>query len=152
VVRDNSTFRFDLPSALAPVIASRRGTVWESLLHPEGLANMGLMTDLVLRTRSASRLLVALLRAIPFSISMVAVIFATSAITNCHFRLLFRYKGKFQPNWESIYLAHRGLTTLPAVAAALARAYLPHLSLAEATKFLGDSASRWLFPMSESTD
>jgi phosphatidylglycerol lysyltransferase len=62
------------------------------------------------------------------------------------FRALFRYKEKFQPRWESIYLVHRGLTTLPAVAVALTRAYLPDLRFTDATKILGGSAARWLFP------
>ena len=66
------------------------------------------------------------------------------------FRSLFRYKGKFQPDWESVFLYHRGLTTLPAVAAALMQAYLPDLRIAEATKLLGESAARLLFPRDSS--
>ena len=67
------------------------------------------------------------------------------------FRSLFRYKEKFQPTWESIYLHHRGLVDLPAVAAALTRAYLPGLGLAEATKLVGESAARLLFPKDKPT-
>jgi lysylphosphatidylglycerol synthetase-like protein (DUF2156 family) len=62
------------------------------------------------------------------------------------FGSLFRYKEKFRPHWEHIYLMHPGLTTLPAVAVALARAYLPDVGLADATKLLGESAARRLFP------
>lgn len=62
------------------------------------------------------------------------------------FRSLFRYKEKFHPAWESVYLAHRGIATLPAVAAALVRAYLPTLGAVDATKLLGASIAARLFP------
>jgi phosphatidylglycerol lysyltransferase len=68
------------------------------------------------------------------------------------FGSLFHYKGKFQPTWESIFLAHRGLTTLPSVAAAITRAYLPELGPVETTRFLGKSAVQLLFPGQKSTD
>jgi len=61
------------------------------------------------------------------------------------FRSLFRYKDKFRPDWESIYLVHRGLATLPTVAAALLHAYLPDLNLVRATRLLGESAAHRLF-------
>lgn len=67
------------------------------------------------------------------------------------FRSLFRYKQKFQPEWESIYLIHRGLTGLPAIAAALIRAYLPGLGLTEAARLVGESAARLLFPKDKPT-
>lgn len=67
------------------------------------------------------------------------------------FRSLFQYKEKFQPKWESIYLVHRGLDTLPAAAAGLFRAYLPDLRVAQATKLIGESAGRWLFPHDDAT-
>jgi len=62
------------------------------------------------------------------------------------FRSLFRYKDKFRPGWESVYLAHRGLATLPTVAASLLQAYLPEFNLVRATRLLGESAARRLFP------
>jgi lysylphosphatidylglycerol synthetase-like protein (DUF2156 family) len=62
------------------------------------------------------------------------------------FGSLFRYKEKFRPHWEHVYLMHRGLATLPAVAVALTRAYLPGFGLAEATKLLGESTAKGLFP------
>ncbi|MGD8414313.1 MAG: phosphatidylglycerol lysyltransferase domain-containing protein, partial [Candidatus Latescibacterota bacterium] len=62
------------------------------------------------------------------------------------FGSLFRYKEKFQPHWEHIYLMHRGLATLPTAAVALTRAYLPGFGLSDATKLLGGSTAKLLFP------
>jgi len=62
------------------------------------------------------------------------------------FGSLFRYKEKFRPHWEHVYLMHHGLTTLPSVSLALVRAYLPDFGLAEATKLLGESTAGRLFP------
>jgi phosphatidylglycerol lysyltransferase len=82
---------------------------------------------------------------------VLSKVYETSG-TYYDFRSLFQYKGKFRPNWESIYLVHRGLSTLPGVATALVRAYLPDLGLVEATKLLGDSAARLLFPRNGPVD
>ncbi|MGA7669042.1 MAG: phosphatidylglycerol lysyltransferase domain-containing protein [Nitrolancea sp.] len=45
-----------------------------------------------------------------------------------HFASLNDFKSKFQPNWEPIYLAYAGNSSLPRIGYALLRAYLPTLS------------------------
>ncbi|MEZ4389070.1 MAG: DUF2156 domain-containing protein [Candidatus Krumholzibacteriia bacterium] len=46
-----------------------------------------------------------------------------------HFQTLFRFKQKFQPRWEPIYLAYRGEDALLRATQAIARAHLPDLNL-----------------------
>ncbi len=45
-----------------------------------------------------------------------------------HFASLNDFKAKFLPRWEPIYLAYAGTASLPRIAYALLRAYLPTLS------------------------
>jgi phosphatidylglycerol lysyltransferase len=44
------------------------------------------------------------------------------------FRSLMAFKAKFQPRYEPLYLAYADPAALPAIATAIARAYLPHLT------------------------
>lgn len=45
-----------------------------------------------------------------------------------HFGSLYEFKRKFSPRWEPIFLIYPGAASLPRVAFALLRAYLPELS------------------------
>lgn len=47
------------------------------------------------------------------------------------FRSLLAFKAKFQPRYVALYLAYRDPASLPAIGNAVARAYLPKLSLAQ---------------------
>ncbi|WP_018348128.1 phosphatidylglycerol lysyltransferase domain-containing protein [Longispora albida] len=44
------------------------------------------------------------------------------------FRSLFAFKAKFQPAYEPMYMAYPDPAALPAIASAIGRAYLPHLT------------------------
>jgi lysylphosphatidylglycerol synthetase-like protein (DUF2156 family) len=44
------------------------------------------------------------------------------------FRSLMAFKAKFQPRYSPLYLAYADPAALPAIATAIARAYLPHLT------------------------
>ena len=57
------------------------------------------------------------------------------------FRSLFAFKRKFQPELQPLIMAYPDAVALPAIGLALARAYLPSLSMREALAFargLGD--------------
>lgn len=60
------------------------------------------------------------------------------------FRSLFAFKRKFQPELQPLIMAFPDAVALPSIGLALARAYLPSLSLREALAFargLGDSSA-----------
>ncbi|GAA3864795.1 DUF2156 domain-containing protein [Leifsonia kafniensis] len=60
------------------------------------------------------------------------------------FRSLFAFKRKFQPELQPLIMAFPDAVALPAIGVALARAYLPSLSVREALAFargLGESAN-----------
>ena len=44
------------------------------------------------------------------------------------FRSLLAFKAKFQPRYEPLYMIYPDAASLPAVGAAVARAYLPRLN------------------------
>jgi phosphatidylglycerol lysyltransferase len=50
------------------------------------------------------------------------------------FTSLFAFKAKFQPCYQPLYLAYPDPTALPAIAAAIGRAYLPHLNPRQAAR------------------
>ncbi|WP_066042725.1 bifunctional lysylphosphatidylglycerol flippase/synthetase MprF [Herbiconiux solani] len=52
------------------------------------------------------------------------------------FRSLLRFKMKFRPEFEQLYLCYQDPLTLPAIGIALARAYLPTLSARQAMRTL----------------
>lgn len=47
------------------------------------------------------------------------------------FRSLLAYKAKFQPQYVPLYMTYLDAATLPAIANALTRAYLPHVSVGQ---------------------
>ena len=47
------------------------------------------------------------------------------------FRSLLAYKAKFQPQYVPLYMTYVDSASLPAIANALARAYVPHVSLGQ---------------------
>ena len=47
------------------------------------------------------------------------------------FRSLLQFKQKFQPRLEPLYLAYPDALSLPAIAIAISRCYLPDLDLRE---------------------
>ncbi|MCC3281715.1 bifunctional lysylphosphatidylglycerol flippase/synthetase MprF [Arthrobacter caoxuetaonis] len=47
------------------------------------------------------------------------------------FRSLLAYKAKFQPQYVPLYMTYLDSASLPAIANALARAYLPHVSMGQ---------------------
>jgi lysylphosphatidylglycerol synthetase-like protein (DUF2156 family) len=53
------------------------------------------------------------------------------------FHSLFQFKKKFQPELNPIYIAYPDALGMPAIAIALARAYLPSLSLRQGIRFVG---------------
>lgn len=61
-----------------------------------------------------------------------------------NFKSLFRFKEKFRPRWEPVYLAHPGVATLPRTALAILRAHMPDLDLAGITALLGESVAEIL--------
>ena len=52
------------------------------------------------------------------------------------FRSLFNFKRKFQPEFRPIYMAYPDSASLPSIALALARIYVPSMSLREAIRFV----------------
>lgn len=62
------------------------------------------------------------------------------------FRSLYRYKEKFHPRWESVYLAYRGLPILPVASSAILKAHLPDLNLLDAVRILGSATAARVFP------
>jgi len=52
------------------------------------------------------------------------------------FRSLLRFKTKFQPSFQQLFLCYRDPLTLPAIGLALGRAYLPTLSARQAVRAL----------------
>jgi phosphatidylglycerol lysyltransferase len=62
------------------------------------------------------------------------------------FRSLFEFKKKFQPELHPIYLAYPDALGLPAIGLALARAYLPMLSLRQGLRFVRSRPGRTLEP------
>jgi len=61
-----------------------------------------------------------------------------------NFKSLFRFKEKFHPRWEPVYLAHTGVARLPRVALSILRAHLPSLDLPRVTTLLGESVAEFL--------
>ena len=59
------------------------------------------------------------------------------------FRSLLAFKAKFQPRYEPLYMSYPDPAALPAIANALARAYLPHVSVGQgltlARRIIGSS-------------
>jgi lysylphosphatidylglycerol synthetase-like protein (DUF2156 family) len=56
------------------------------------------------------------------------------------FASLFRFKGKFRPRYRPLFLAYRDALQLPAIGAAVGRAYLPDASRAD---FLALARTAW---------
>jgi lysylphosphatidylglycerol synthetase-like protein (DUF2156 family) len=52
------------------------------------------------------------------------------------FQSLLRFKAKFQPVYQPLYLAYPDPATLGSIAAAIGRAYLPHLTARQALRLL----------------
>ena len=59
-----------------------------------------------------------------------------------HFRSLASFKAGFEPQTVQLWLAYRDETTLPATAAAIARAYVPTIRPAEVVGLLRSIAWR----------
>ncbi|MFS0731917.1 DUF2156 domain-containing protein [Microbacterium sp. 1P10UB] len=55
------------------------------------------------------------------------------------FRSLLSFKRKFQPDFVTLWVLYPDAAMLPAVAVAIARCYLPHLTLTEAARMAGDT-------------
>jgi lysylphosphatidylglycerol synthetase-like protein (DUF2156 family) len=53
------------------------------------------------------------------------------------FRSLLAFKAKFQPRYRPVWLVYPGSADLPRIARAVAGAYLPHLSVAQAARLAG---------------
>jgi phosphatidylglycerol lysyltransferase len=51
------------------------------------------------------------------------------------FRSLLAFKRKFQPEFQPLFMAYPDPVALPAIGIALARAYLPSLSMREMAAF-----------------
>jgi phosphatidylglycerol lysyltransferase len=62
------------------------------------------------------------------------------------FQSLFQFKEKYQPRWESVYLVHRGISSLPRVTRALILAYLPGLDAVKVAQLLGSAVAERVFP------
>jgi lysylphosphatidylglycerol synthetase-like protein (DUF2156 family) len=62
------------------------------------------------------------------------------------FRALHAFKAKFGPRWEPLHLAYPDPASLPAIAGALTRAYLPHATAAQHLGLLGRIAAGLLRP------
>jgi len=52
------------------------------------------------------------------------------------FQSLLHFKAKFQPVYQPLYLAYRDPAALGSIAAAISRAYLPHLTARQALRLL----------------
>ncbi len=52
------------------------------------------------------------------------------------FRSLLAFKAKFQPDYRPLYMAYPDTAALPAIAAAIGRAYLPHLGAGSALRLV----------------
>src|SRR6266851_2713965 len=52
------------------------------------------------------------------------------------FQSLLHFKAKFQPVYQPLYLAYPDPATLGSIAAAIGRAYLPHLTARQALRLL----------------
>ena len=59
-----------------------------------------------------------------------------------NFKSLFAFKSKFEPQWEPVYLAHRTLAEVPAITAAILKAYIPGLDTPATVRLLGDVLAR----------
>jgi phosphatidylglycerol lysyltransferase len=53
------------------------------------------------------------------------------------FQSLLHFKAKFQPAYQPLYLAYPDPAALGSIAAAIGRAYLPHLTSRQALRLLG---------------
>jgi phosphatidylglycerol lysyltransferase len=58
------------------------------------------------------------------------------------FQSLCRFKQKFQPELQTLVMAYADPFALPAIGTALARAYLPDLSLRQAVRFMRSLGDR----------
>ena len=52
------------------------------------------------------------------------------------FQSLLQFKAKFQPVYQPLYLAYPDPAAFAAIATAIGRAYLPHLTLRQALRML----------------
>jgi phosphatidylglycerol lysyltransferase len=52
------------------------------------------------------------------------------------FRSLLRFKQKFQPEYRPLFMAYADPFTLPTIGTALARAYLPTMSMGATLRFM----------------
>jgi phosphatidylglycerol lysyltransferase len=55
-----------------------------------------------------------------------------------NFKSLFAFKSKFEPRWTPVYLVHRDLAGVPAITAAILKAYIPGLDAASTVRLLGE--------------
>jgi lysylphosphatidylglycerol synthetase-like protein (DUF2156 family) len=58
------------------------------------------------------------------------------------FSTLFRFKAKFNPTYETIYMAYADPLELPAIGAAVGKAYLPTVSAKEAVSLVRTLAAK----------
>jgi lysylphosphatidylglycerol synthetase-like protein (DUF2156 family) len=58
------------------------------------------------------------------------------------FSTLFRFKAKFNPTYETIYMAYADPLELPAIGAAVRKAYLPTVSAKEAVSLVRTLAAK----------
>jgi lysylphosphatidylglycerol synthetase-like protein (DUF2156 family) len=58
------------------------------------------------------------------------------------FRSLLSFKAKFQPEYRSLYMAYRDPSTLPSIANAISRAYLPDLTARQGIRLARKMARR----------
>ncbi|HEX5133729.1 MAG TPA: phosphatidylglycerol lysyltransferase domain-containing protein [Candidatus Krumholzibacteria bacterium] len=61
-----------------------------------------------------------------------------------NFKSLFAFKSKFAPRWTPVYLVQRDLASVPAVTAAILKAYIPTLDAAATARLLGEVLERRL--------
>jgi phosphatidylglycerol lysyltransferase len=50
------------------------------------------------------------------------------------FKSLLAFKARFNPSYDPLFLAYRDPVALPKIGRAITRAYLPHLTLAQAVQ------------------